>query len=319
LSAELGRKQVPCRAKLSVMSQRITHRQPLTVRQMLLDRLITRELKARIQRQSLDERHPRAVFANEFIGMESFIAGTYERNQLIILEGLATALRAVRQELTVFDVGANIGVHSRFLSPSATRVYAFEPNDEVLPLLEFNTVDLNNVSIHAVALSDRIGTASLSSNRTWNKGTASLGDPAEGKSTEVEVTTLDSWLSPDMRVDLIKLDVEGHELSVLKGAISTLSRCRPVVALEQRSDEFSDANSETPSVRLLRSLGYEMFSPSFNAARADGVLGRVTNLIKLAISRERLWTLHPLPHVPRGLYPLLVAIPSEIVPDLPIR
>lgn len=300
------------------MRQHIVHRQPITLWQMVFDRLIVNELKGRIQRQSLDARHPRAVFANEFIGMETFVTGTFERNHLMLLEGLANALRDLRHDLTVLDVGANIGVHSRFLSPSVSCVHAFEPNPEVLPLLEINTADLNNLTIHAIALSDRAGSAALSSNRTWNKGTASLEETGDGDTTEVQTATLDSWVTPEMSVDIVKLDVEGHEISVLTGASETLSRCRPIVAFEQRSADFSDADSETPSISFLRAMDYEMYSPTFSSQSANRSLARIKNLARLAMSRERAWRLEPLSRVPRGLYPMLVAVPREVAVDLPL-
>ena len=303
------------------MDTKIAISQSFSLRQVLLDRFLRRGLKARLTSQSLDDRHPRVVFANEFIGMETFLAGTYERNHLLILERVAKALQQYKTEVTFVDVGANIGVHTRFLSKSVGRVLSFEPNHEVLPILEYNTSDLKNVTIHALALSNHVGTAALSRSHTWNKGTASLEQPNSEGAVEVETATLDTWLAPNGSVDLIKLDVEGHELAVLTGAVATLSRCRPIVALEQRDEEFDGTGRETPSIRLLRSLGYELYSPSFYSPSFDTkrlvrVLGRLLNFVKLAAFRKRVWSLHLCQEVPRGLYPLLVAIPAEAASEL---
>lgn len=305
------------------MSAKIAVTQAFSLKKLLIDRLLRRGLRVRLAIHSVDRRHPRVVFANEFIGMETFLAGTYERNHLLILERLAQALRENQTELTLVDVGANIGVHTRFLSGSVTRVHSFEPNEEVLPLLEYNTEDLTNVLIHAIALSDHVGAAALSRGLTWNKGTASLEEIGEGVATEVETTTLDAWLGPTGTVDLIKLDVEGHELAVLTGAKATLLRCRPIVALEQRDEDFDEIGCETPSIRFLRKLGYDLYSPSFYAPKFDKqrsirVFGRLLNLLKLSAARERVWTLHLCREVPKGLYPMLVAIPRETAAKLPI-
>ncbi len=60
-----------------------------------------------------------------------------------------------------------------------------------------------------------------------------------------------------LHIDLMKIDVEGHELSVLKGAAGVLARCRPVVLFEQQPGDISDASSAT--IDWLRAHGYDRF------------------------------------------------------------
>lgn len=58
----------------------------------------------------------------------------------------------------------------------------------------------------------------------------------EYTNTKVPITTLDSYNLP--RIDLLKIDVEGYEIHVLKGAEETLLRCKPVVIFEEKNDIY---------------------------------------------------------------------------------
>jgi FkbM family methyltransferase len=142
------------------------------------------------------------------------------------------------------DVGANIGNHSVFFGAFLVpHVVSVEPNPAVLPLLEQNLTD-NSVqfSIVPIAVSDRGGHASIvmPMGSTHNLGMAQVvpADPA-GTAARIELATLDDVLAewrrqhrPDARVVLLKVDVEGMELGVLKGASKTLATDRPHVFAE---------------------------------------------------------------------------------------
>ena len=294
----------------------LEHNEALSARDMLLRRIVATTLKSQIKQRARDDRLPRAVFANEFIGMETYIHGTYEKNHLELFNLLIERLSRVRGGGSIIDIGANVGVHTRFLSQPEKVVHAFEPNPEVLPLLEFNVADCSRVTIHPLALSSQPGNLRLSAARDWNKGTASFEADTATEGTDVVVTTLDLMLDQVSPVGAIKIDVEGHEVEVLKGATETIERFRPVVAIEQRNDEFADGQAETPAIRLLRSMNYEMFSPEFTRNGPIMLLNRVLNLVDLVASQRRRWRLVHLSTVPEGLYPMLLAVPQECVADL---
>jgi len=294
----------------------LEHTEALSARDMLLQRIVAKTLKSQIKQRAQDKRLPRAVFANEFIGMETYIHGTYEKNHLELFSLLIDRLSGARGTINIIDIGANVGVHARFLALPARVIHAFEPNPEVLPLLEFNVADRAGVTIHPLALSSHPGTLRLSAARDWNKGTASLEADSATEGTDVVVTTLDLMLDQVSPVGAIKIDVEGHEVEVLKGATETIERFRPVVAIEQRNDEFADGQAETPAIRLLHSMNYEMFSPEFSRDGPIRMWNRALNMIDLVASQRRRWRLVHLPTVPEGLYPMLFAVPRECVADL---
>jgi FkbM family methyltransferase len=135
------------------------------------------------------------------------------------------------------DVGGNIGSYTWALSRLATEVVTFEPNPHYLERLR--ALRLTNVRFEEVALSDRTGAAPLriplTASGDEDQGMGSIDDhaiPREAVSREIGVRTkrLDDYaLAP---VGFIKIDVEGHEEAVLRGARLTLARHRPVVLVE---------------------------------------------------------------------------------------
>nr|DAU83266.1 MAG TPA: methyltransferase, FkbM family [Caudoviricetes sp.] len=122
------------------------------------------------------------------------------------------------------DVGAHVGYWSRRLVKDFDYVYAFEAEAEHAECLRANVVD-NNIQIHEVAISSEPGVVKFSKT-VHNSGMSHVSDSG----VEVECEPLDRWKIRD--VDLIKIDVEGHELAVLQGAEHTILRNRPVLFME---------------------------------------------------------------------------------------
>lgn len=152
-------------------------------------------------------------------------------------------LEFLKQGMFFFDIGAHQGIYTLLASKkvgSSGQVFAFEPSPRELRRLRWNLF-LNrcrNVRVVPSALGSREGVAELFVCLGQETGCNSLRPPAVSeptKSTQVLVTTLDSYLQKhhiDL-VDFIKLDVEGAELEVLKGATKLLSHnSRPVLFCE---------------------------------------------------------------------------------------
>ena len=147
----------------------------------------------------------------------------------------------------VIDVGANIGVYALpwAAANASVTVHAFEPNPTVRARLARN-VALNRlgarVRLHLEALSDRAGTATLygsddlsSLNQGVHAGTAA--------SVEVPLARLDDVVGGEgPSISLVKIDVQGHELEVLRGADALLSRDRPALILEHEDNLYRSAS-----------------------------------------------------------------------------
>ena len=137
------------------------------------------------------------------------------------------------------DVGANMGIYTLVASRlvgEGGRVIAFEPSTQSFPLLQQNIAlnSLTNVCAFPLALSDSTGKAWL-----YHPGIPdgnSLGrDPAWGNDAEeVATETLDHMVEQAFlkRVDVIKIDVEGAEELVLRGATKVLTSIRPAIIFE---------------------------------------------------------------------------------------
>lgn len=167
---------------------------------------------------------------------------------------LARMLPSLGTGLTVLDVGANFGTYSIALSAvagPAGKVHAFEPQRLIYNLL-VGSVALNaltNVYCHNVALGDREGRVEIPQydyDRPMNFGSIEFGgtqqealpqaaghDPSRAEF--VTLMTVDRFEFP--QVHLMKVDVEGMELQVLRGAAETVRRCRPLLFVEHLKND----------------------------------------------------------------------------------
>lgn len=178
----------------------------------------------------------------------------YERDVVAVIERLA------RPGWSVFDIGANIGAHAlrfaRLVGPSG-RVYAFEPMEYAFTKLRRNIALNGDANTHPfnIALSDRdVPRQHVTYRSSW----ASSGE-RRAESSVVELRTLDGWCA-DQRVshvDLIKLDVDGHELEVLQGGLVTIERCRPIFLIEVGAWHF--ASPDRNPLELLAARGYRFW------------------------------------------------------------
>lgn len=148
----------------------------------------------------------------------------------------------LNQNSTFFDVGANKGLYTRaaekLINPS--NIYSFEP----IPELHFALRRMFRKSnIHRIALSDDEGTVRfkipfIRDIEYKSRGKLNTGYVEEGETRariiQVNVSMLDSFAAMNKinGIDFIKIDVEGHELKVIRGASDTLKKIHPVLQIE---------------------------------------------------------------------------------------
>jgi FkbM family methyltransferase len=139
------------------------------------------------------------------------------------------------------DIGANAGYFSLLASRrvgESGKVLAVEPNPAMVKQLHQNTErnGLTNISIAEVACSDSVEVRDLYVGNPYNTGNSSLSrdNLAWTKSVQVTCTTTDLLIEKYnfQRVDLVKIDVEGAELQVLRGMTTVLKRLRPRIIIE---------------------------------------------------------------------------------------
>ncbi len=168
---------------------------------------------------------------------------------------------------TVLDIGANKGAFTYWLSESVGPtgcVHSFEPQPSMVCELNrmASAIRFQNVAVHRIALSDTPGTATL--HVPFNHTCASLesdsGVGETGESYKVDLARLDDYLggiASNKSIDFIKCDVEGHELSVFKGAEQTLKSSLPLLLFESFIPH-SDA-TKNPVFEFLFRIGYSGF------------------------------------------------------------
>jgi len=154
------------------------------------------------------------------------------------------------------DVGANRGFYSNRLADLYENVIAFEPNTQISR--ELSAAKISNVELRSVALSSHCGSRELfipfGANGRELDGWASF-DPnncptaTRSNAIEVDVAALDDLSLPS--ISFIKVDVEGHEVDFLRGAVKSLQKHGPRVLIEVRESTLEDVQ------RLFEEIGYK--------------------------------------------------------------
>ncbi|HEY1828387.1 MAG TPA: FkbM family methyltransferase [Acidimicrobiales bacterium] len=152
---------------------------------------------------------------------------------------------------TAVDVGAHRGLWTYWIGRRAGQVHSFEPNPNLYAFL--SRTRLRSVHTYQVALSDVEGTAELSVPTGGRAGRGSIEATNGDHIATVATRRLDSYALAD--VGFMKIDVEGHEEAVIRGATETLERCHPVLVIEIEDRHNPGATARIPAT--LAGLGYQ--------------------------------------------------------------
>ena len=198
---------------------------------------------------------------------KAILSGGVETDERRFVEGI------LQPGMNVLDIGAHHGLYSLLASRkvgAGGRVLAFEPSPrERLKLLRHLRLNrCRNVQVQPCALGSAQGEADLFVVKSFSTGCNSLrppDTPEPAQMLRIPVLTLDACLRQEKmdRVDFVKLDVEGGEMEVLKGAADLLGRRpRPLILCEVqdiRTRPWGYAAREI--IEFLRSRGYRWFAP----------------------------------------------------------
>jgi len=180
---------------------------------------------------------------SEHMGSQIYFRGSYSGDQLTVLLELLTP------DAIFVDAGANQGEFTVCAAGALPRgqVFSFEPVAKVRERLERNVQanGFDNVTIYEVGLSDAeqddvpiFGAQSKFADGTQHIGLPTLFD-MNGRSEQLDVVNLrrlDDILPEGQRIDVIKVDVEGAELAVLRGAETTILREKPAIIFEANAE-----------------------------------------------------------------------------------
>jgi FkbM family methyltransferase len=169
----------------------------------------------------------------------------------------------VKPGMTVVDVGANIGIYTRFfasLTGKDGRVHSFEPGPANFDHLKENTRGLLNVSLNHAAVGEHNGVIKLFISDELNVDHRTFDSGDGRKSIDVPVLSLDDYFKPGQRVDFIKIDVQGYEWSVLQGARRVLEENVDVKILMEYWPWGLKKSSSEPSdvLDFFKSLGFQI-------------------------------------------------------------
>ncbi len=182
-------------------------------------------------------------------------------------------VRNLGSNLVIFDVGANVGDYSRLMvnsGVSVKQIFAFEPHPKTYQRLVDNTNDLQNIVCVNIAVSDSAGEVSFY-DRDVDDGTSHASIHADvfsdiyrvqHREYRVNADTLDVFCANESieYIDFLKIDVEGHELNVLRGAEKMLEEKR-VRAIQF---EFTQLNA---AVGVFFKEFWEKLSPHYRVYR----------------------------------------------------
>jgi FkbM family methyltransferase len=207
---------------------------------------------------------------------------------------ILTALSCLKPGDVAVDVGAHKGAYLYWLRTAVGaqgKVFAFEPQPRLAQYLTAVCRAMNwlNVSVSHCAVSDSAGSRRLNVPGDKDSPGASLEQAILGAapchSYECRVDTLDHQLGHQDRVALIKVDVEGHELSVFRGATGVLSRSAPVLLVECEARHLS-GHSMQDVFDYLAGFGY---AGSFFSRQGLLPLGAFDPAVHQRRDGERFW------------------------------
>ena len=125
----------------------------------------------------------------------------------------------------VLDIGANIGFYTRILSEIVGpkgKIHCFEPDKINFEKLKDFCADLNNVILNHKAVGPKTETLKIYTSKTLNVDHRTYKPDDYDQEIEIEAVSVDEYLNAENKIDFIKMDIQGFEMSAIKGLEKTL-------------------------------------------------------------------------------------------------
>lgn len=187
-----------------------------------------------------DENEINFVFDNKDFYMSKLITSKQTFYELPYLEYLRDN-KIIKSNDTIVEVGAYLGNHTIYFSKiiGCKYIHSFEPTEESFKVLQKN-IQLNNmanVSLYNYPVASKIAHMNVTERDTNNPGANQYNFSDKG----IETVTIDSMNFEN--VNFIKIDAEGMEVDVLKGAIETIKKFKPIIMIEIEKNNRKKLNS----------------------------------------------------------------------------
>lgn len=214
--------------------------------------LTLRRLFNPLYRRGIARRLPLVISIYSFLYRRLTFLGLYEPGTVILIKKL------LKEGMTFLDLGAHRGYYTLLASKlvgEKGRVFAFEPAPENFALLATNVKGRSNVTLVQKAVSNKSGTAKffLSPDASVTHSLYQVGDNWQW--IEVEVTSLDEFFrDKDLRIDFIKMDIEGAEMSALEGMAELIKKNENLKIVTEFRPGFLEKSGTSPESFLRKLL-----------------------------------------------------------------
>ena len=219
------------------------------------------------------------VLPNEIIGRHIYLTGEFERSIVELL------LKFSKPADVLLDIGAHIGyVSGCFLqNVPRSKVIAVEPQPKIVDLLQSNLKSFGDdrYKVFSVGISDH-DTSGWLEICDWNRGASKIVDKPNSHTVKIQIWSAQRLFASikGSKIDLIKIDAEGHEEAILKACKTELGLLRPRVILFE--DLTQSAAPDGSIGRIFRSIRYRVFGVRRRLIRLD--------LVPISSARDCIYT-----------------------------
>lgn len=247
-----------------------------------------------------------AYFFNDTISKEIDIDGVYEKEEISIISNI------VNRNSTIIDIGANIGNHSLAFSKFSKKIYSFEAHPKTFQVLKFNCSNIKKIKLYNIGISDKSGVLYFKNTKTDNIGGRKLSQFGNIKS---KINKLDDIINPKKKIDLIKLDVEGHEYQALIGMKKIIKNNKSFLFIEFCENNFAKRKK---IIKLLENYGYtkayffKKKSEIFKKNYINLIINILSIILNISSLRTRLIKINPHDLIYNGLNSNIIFSKKEI-------